>query len=246
MFSRWLDSSKSLMEQLDQENDLVFLRFKYFAFHELNAKVDSIRINQIYEQAKWSILTDEIDCTEQELINFAALQLQIQLQAKNFLKNSPNSLIYQSEDQPYLPPTNTRNIDASNRNQTTYIISESAAIYEDDDVDTALSKLEQSLDVAQIPTDTKPNEIKLNIQDNKPLSKGDFKLELAEDLFLMKPQKLTFKKFKSFFFVLDSSFYLGYFKTKDDSINGRPIDKICLKGFFLGFFKVVEFLLIIF
>lgn len=246
MFSRWLDSSKSLMEQLDQENDLVFLRFKYFAFHELNAKVDSIRINQIYEQAKWSILTDEIDCTEQELINFAALQLQIQLQAKNFLKNSPNSLIYQSEDQPYLSPTNTRNIDASNKNQTTYIISESAAIYEDDDVDTALSKLEQSLDVAQIPTDTKPNEIKLNIQDNKPLSKGDFKLELAEDLFLMKPQKLTFKKFKSFFFVLDSSFYLGYFKTKDDSINGRPIDKICLKGFFLGFFKVVEFLLIIF
>ena len=49
--------------------------FKYFAFYDLNVKYDSIRINQIYEQAKWAILTEEIDCTEQELINFAALQV---------------------------------------------------------------------------------------------------------------------------------------------------------------------------
>ena len=73
--NRWLDSSKSLMEQNINEHDLVQLRFKYFAFHELNTKYDSIRINQIYEQAKWTILTEEIDCTEQELINFAALQV---------------------------------------------------------------------------------------------------------------------------------------------------------------------------
>ena len=63
------------MEQSVAENDLVQLRFKYFAFFELNAKLDAIRINQIYEQAKWSILSEEIDCTEQELINFAALQV---------------------------------------------------------------------------------------------------------------------------------------------------------------------------
>ena len=208
--SRWLDSSKSLMEQLIQENDLVLLRFKYFAFHELNAKLDPIRINQIYEQAKWSILTDEIDCTEQELINFSALQLQIQLQSKNYLKGlTTNYLTTQQSEEP----------------TTTYIINETSAIYEDDDVDTALSKLEQSLDVAQISVETKTL-----VEVSKPINKGDFKLELAEDLFLMKPQKLTFKKFKSFFFVLDSSFYLGYFKSKDDSKTGRPIDKICLKG----------------
>ena len=52
-----------------------YIRFKYFAFYDLNVKYDSIRINQIYEQAKWAILTEEIDCTEQELINFAALQV---------------------------------------------------------------------------------------------------------------------------------------------------------------------------
>lgn len=63
------------MEQCIKENDLIQLRFKYYAFYDLNTKYDSIRINQIYEQAKWSILSEEIDCTEQELINFAALQV---------------------------------------------------------------------------------------------------------------------------------------------------------------------------
>ena len=72
---KWLDSSKSLMEQNVRENDLVQLRFKYYAFFDLNTKLDSIRLNQIYEQAKWSILSEEIDCTETELIQFAALQV---------------------------------------------------------------------------------------------------------------------------------------------------------------------------
>jgi kindlin 2 len=75
------------MEQHIAENDLVQLRFKYFAFHELNAKHDSVRINQIYEQAKWSILTEEIDCTEQELINFAALQVLTLFQRHSFFFN---------------------------------------------------------------------------------------------------------------------------------------------------------------
>lgn len=70
-----MDSSKSLLEQNVKENDLVQLRFKYYAFFDLDLKHDLVRINQIYEQAKWSILSDEIDCTEQELINFAALQV---------------------------------------------------------------------------------------------------------------------------------------------------------------------------
>ena len=40
-------------------------------------KVDEVRINQIYEQAKWQILTEEVECTEEEAITFAALQFQI-------------------------------------------------------------------------------------------------------------------------------------------------------------------------
>ena len=36
---------------------------------------DHVRINLIYEQAKWQILNEEIDCTEEEMMLFAALQV---------------------------------------------------------------------------------------------------------------------------------------------------------------------------
>ena len=36
---------------------------------------DAVRINQIYEQAKWSIMAEEIDCTEEEMMMFGALQV---------------------------------------------------------------------------------------------------------------------------------------------------------------------------
>ena len=34
-----------------------------------------VRINQIYEQAKWALISEEIDCTEEEMMMFAALQV---------------------------------------------------------------------------------------------------------------------------------------------------------------------------
>jgi hypothetical protein len=33
----------------------------------------------LYEQAKWSILSEDIDCTEEEMMTFAALQVMITL-----------------------------------------------------------------------------------------------------------------------------------------------------------------------
>ena len=77
----WLDSSRSLMEQGIRENDLMLLRFKFYSFYDLNPKYDLIRINQIYEQARWQMISEEIDCTEEEMMVFAALQLQAQLQS---------------------------------------------------------------------------------------------------------------------------------------------------------------------
>uniref|UniRef100_A0A6I8N4A1 FERM domain containing kindlin 1 n=1 Tax=Ornithorhynchus anatinus TaxID=9258 RepID=A0A6I8N4A1_ORNAN len=73
----WLDSSRSLMEQGIQEDEKLWLRFKYFMFFDLNPKYDAIRINQLYEQAKWAILLEEIECTEEEMLIFAALQYHI-------------------------------------------------------------------------------------------------------------------------------------------------------------------------
>lgn len=72
----WLDSSKSLMEQEIKENDTLMLRFKFYSFYDLNAKYDAIRINQLYEQARWSLLGEEFDCTEEEMLMFASLQVQ--------------------------------------------------------------------------------------------------------------------------------------------------------------------------
>ncbi|XP_076972043.1 fermitin family homolog 1 isoform X2 [Tamandua tetradactyla] len=73
----WLDSSHSLMEQGIQEDELLLLRFKYYTFFDLNPKYDAVRINQLYEQARWAILLEEIDCTEEEMLVFAALQYHI-------------------------------------------------------------------------------------------------------------------------------------------------------------------------
>ena len=76
-----------------REFDTLCLRFKYYSFYDINTKYDANRINQIYEQARWEmisleksnfanfqrwqILNEEIDCTEEEMMLFAALQLQV-------------------------------------------------------------------------------------------------------------------------------------------------------------------------
>jgi len=65
------------MEQGVREYDTLCLRFKYFTFFDLNPKYDQVRINQLYEQAKWSILNEELDATEEETLMFAALQFQV-------------------------------------------------------------------------------------------------------------------------------------------------------------------------
>ncbi|XP_027758038.1 fermitin family homolog 1 [Empidonax traillii] len=73
----WLDSSRSLMEQGILEDDQLLLRFKYYTFFDLNPKYDAVRINQLYEQARWAILLEEIDCTEEEMLIFAAIQYHV-------------------------------------------------------------------------------------------------------------------------------------------------------------------------
>uniref|UniRef100_A0AAZ3Q4D6 Band 4.1 domain-containing protein n=1 Tax=Oncorhynchus tshawytscha TaxID=74940 RepID=A0AAZ3Q4D6_ONCTS len=75
--SRWLDSSRSLLQQRVQEHDRLLLRFKYYCFHDLDPKYDAVRLTQLYEQARWAILLEDVDCTEEEMMLFAALQYHI-------------------------------------------------------------------------------------------------------------------------------------------------------------------------
>lgn len=55
------------------------LRYKYGLYYDLNIKYDAIRINQLYEQAKWSILSEIFDVTDDEACLFAALQAQAEM-----------------------------------------------------------------------------------------------------------------------------------------------------------------------
>ena len=71
------------MEQGIREFDTLCLRFKYYSFYDLNAKYDAVRINMIFEQAKWQILNEQIDCTEEEMLLFAALQVRASLLESN-------------------------------------------------------------------------------------------------------------------------------------------------------------------
>ena len=77
LYFRWLDSTLSIMEQGIRDFDTLLLRFKFVSFYDLNPKMDPVRINLIYEQAKWQLLNEGIDCTEEEMMLFAALQVQI-------------------------------------------------------------------------------------------------------------------------------------------------------------------------
>ncbi|XP_045502570.1 unc-112-related protein-like isoform X1 [Colias croceus] len=77
----WLDSSLSIMEQYVREWDTLQLRFKFYSFFDLTPRAqDASRLNQLYQQARWQILNQEVHCTEEEMLLFAALQLQIELQ----------------------------------------------------------------------------------------------------------------------------------------------------------------------
>ncbi|KAI1237467.1 hypothetical protein IHE44_0013541 [Lamprotornis superbus] len=83
----WLDSSRSLMEQEVKENEALLLRFKYYSFFDLNPK--------LYEQSKWAILLEEIECTEEEMMMFAALQYHIN---KLSIMSSENHLNHSDKD----------------------------------------------------------------------------------------------------------------------------------------------------
>ena len=63
------------MEQGIRDFDTLLLRFKFVSFYDLNPKIDPVRINLIYEQAKWQLLNEGIDCTEEEMMLFGALQV---------------------------------------------------------------------------------------------------------------------------------------------------------------------------
>lgn len=130
------------MEQGVREHDTLCLKFKFYVFYDLNPKYDAIRINQIYEQAKWQLLNEEIDCTEEEMLMFAALQvinmviiilmffnmsLEFQLQVK-LQANQPQPLT----DNGRLPSPVEDDIDAALNNLQTTLEGSSISTFSND------------------------------------------------------------------------------------------------------------------
>uniref|UniRef100_A0A8C7ISA5 Histone acetyltransferase KAT5-like n=1 Tax=Oncorhynchus kisutch TaxID=8019 RepID=A0A8C7ISA5_ONCKI len=60
-----------------QEHDRLLLHFKYYCFHDLQPKYDAVRLTQMFEQARWAILLEDVGCTEEEMMLFAALQVSL-------------------------------------------------------------------------------------------------------------------------------------------------------------------------
>lgn len=69
------------------EIPMLRLRFKYNAFYELTRKNNAVRINQLFEQARWSVVSETIECTNEEAALFAALQLQVRAQLLSTLRS---------------------------------------------------------------------------------------------------------------------------------------------------------------
>lgn len=134
----WLNSSLSIMEQGVHEWDTLRLRWKFYSFYDLTPRAhDAARLNQLYQQARWQLLNQEIDCTEEEMLVFAALQLQVELQTMSGGGN---------------------NSDALDGTLNSTLSSNGGGAHEDD-IDAALSELEAQLeggpppssDITQVP-----------------------------------------------------------------------------------------------
>lgn len=206
----WLDSSRSLMEQGITPNEAtqLCLRFKFFSFYDLNPKYDAIRINQLFEQAKWSLISEEVECNEEEMIVFAALQLQAQLQwsaevelgTQSFSSapNSPKSPLTMD-----IPDGPSRQSVSSAKQQPVPQEEEE----EMDEVDSALAELQLQLEGGDIPTSpTKPTS-PLRSPGAKDTADGTAAevLEvprLSDYLKFFKPRKFSIKGYKRMWVVL--------------------------------------------
>ena len=78
----------------NKNNIIAYYFFKYYWEYSILVlypsignfgQYDQTRINQIYEQAKWSILSEDLDCTQEEVLMFAALQVSTSLDFLNYL-----------------------------------------------------------------------------------------------------------------------------------------------------------------
>lgn len=209
----WLDSSRSLMEQniTPNEDSQLCLRFKFFSFYDLNPKYDAIRINQIFEHAKWSLISEEVECNEEEMIVFAALQLQAQLQWSAEVEMGTRSLS-SAPSSPRSPPAGASGdtVDGPFRQsvpEAKQKPQEQPQGEEMDEVDSALAELQLQLEGGDITASPTKPASPLRSPGAKDSTDGPAAevLEvprLSDYLKFFKPRKFSIKSYKRMWVVL--------------------------------------------
>ncbi|KAJ8947275.1 hypothetical protein NQ318_014172 [Aromia moschata] len=222
----WLDSSLSIMEQGVREHDTLCLRFKFYVFYDLNPKYDAIRINQIYEQAKWQLLNEEIDCTEEEMLMFAALQKLVEKDSYIFLNTFSCNIIESkifcnitivspTMSTPLAPSCWRCKLNSKSTNHSLGWITEVRHLPIEDDIDAALNNLQTTLEGSSINTFS--NDIT-----QVP--------ELRDQLRFLKPKRFTLKAYKKYWFTC-RDLHLYMFKSREEMMHGQnAVFDINLKG----------------
>lgn len=213
----WLDSHLSLYQQNVRDYDTLQLRFKYREFYDLNPKLDMARINQIYEQAKWSLLTEEVECSEDEMMMFGALQYQIQQQASNPI---PDDIGNTNDD-----------IDAALTELQMQLEGGVDTVYDR----TSFNNQHSTSHYVANNTTQSHHQDRLAMspyhQPHDPLSSMPIvnDVELCDSIRFMRLKKFTFKTYRRLFFVLQDSTMTAY-SNKDDRIREQAAFAIDLRG----------------
>lgn len=163
-------------------------------------------MNQLYEQAKWSILSEEVDCTEEEMMTFAALQVI----HTHFLRARIHEVHFQLQIQ----------IQYSSKLAAGASTDALDDDYDNTDIDEALERLQNSL---------LGKHKSQSIHSLLPGSSAHQSKEvLCDYLRLYKPRRFLFKSFKRYWFVLHNT-HLTYY-TDESQQRRAPIERISLKG----------------
>ncbi|KAL7754362.1 hypothetical protein RI367_000343 [Sorochytrium milnesiophthora] len=88
----WLNPEKSLPEQGVKDTDMLILKKKFFFSDSNIDRNDPIQLNLLYVQARDAIIAGTHPCTQEEAVQFAALQCQIMHGSHDDNKHKPGFL----------------------------------------------------------------------------------------------------------------------------------------------------------
>lgn len=112
--SEWLNPQKTLAEQGVDENEAVLLKKKWFVTDATITEDDAVQLHLVYAQGVESIARGDHQLKEDEAIQFAALQCQVQFGNFNAAVHKPGFL--QAKIEQFVPPEiakKTKNLEAS-------------------------------------------------------------------------------------------------------------------------------------